>query len=109
MTELAKKQCVPCAAGADPITEEEIRPYLKDIHEAWNVVDNKKIEREFSFDDFQSALDFTNKVGAIAEEEGHHPVLITSWGRVLVRLTTHKIDGLHENDFILAAKVDEIA
>ncbi|MDI9501751.1 MAG: 4a-hydroxytetrahydrobiopterin dehydratase [Tissierellia bacterium] len=109
MTDLTKKKCVPCSEGADPLTEEEIKELLPRIHDEWKVVDNKQIERVFRFKDFQQALNFTNQVGAIAEEEGHHPVLITSWGRVLVRLYTHVIDGLHENDFIVAAKVDEIA
>ncbi|MGI6440814.1 MAG: 4a-hydroxytetrahydrobiopterin dehydratase [Peptoniphilaceae bacterium] len=108
MSDLTKMKCVPCSVGAEPLTEEEINELRPQINEEWKVVDNKQIERVFTFKDFQEALDFTNKVGAIAEEEGHHPVLITSWGRVLVRLYTHVIEGLHENDFIIAAKVDEI-
>lgn len=106
MSELNRKKCVPCSAGAEPLGEDKIKELLPQIDEGWEVKDNKKIEREFRFNDFKEALAFTNQVGALAEEEGHHPVLITSWGRVLVRLYTHVIDGLHENDFIMAAKID---
>lgn len=109
MTELAAKKCVPCSEGADPLNEEQIRELQPKIDDDWEVVDKKQLERTFKFKDFREALAFTNQVGDIAEEEGHHPVLITSWGRVKVRLYTHVIDGLHENDFILAAKIDKIA
>lgn len=82
---------------------------MDEINEEWELEKNHHIEREFEFEDFQQALDFVNNVGEIAEEQGHHPVFNDfTWGQVTVKLYTHKIDGLHENDFIMAAKIDEV-
>lgn len=108
MADLLSKTCIPCSIGAPTLTKEEIEELLPSLKDGWKVLDNKKIEKTYKFKDFASALDFVNKVGSLAEEEGHHPDLLLSWGKVVVQLWTHKIDGLHENDFILAAKIDQI-
>ena len=108
MSELAEKTCVPCRGGVPPLTAEEIRPLQTQVKD-WAVVNNHHIQREFKFKDFKSALDFVNKVGAIAEEQGHHPDVFLAWGKVVVEIWTHKINGLTESDFILAAKIDRAA
>ena len=110
MTDLHQIKCVACRAGEPTVTDSEIDMLLPQIPE-WQVkeVDGiKRLEKVFKFKNFAQALEFTNKVGAIAEEEAHHPLLITEWGRVTVNWWTHKIKGLHKNDFIMAAKTDEI-
>ena len=108
MTEgLADKKCVPCRGGMPPLRGEE----LKKLHHAvpkWTVHSEHHISRGFSFPDFQQALDFVNKVGAVAEEQGHHPDILLSWGKAEITMWTHKIDGLSESDFIMAAKIDRI-
>lgn len=108
MTDLLSKECVPCRVGADPLNSEEIKEYFKDLKEGWKVHDDKYIEKSYKFKNFKEALDFTNKVGSLAEAEGHHPEINLSWGKVVIKLLTNKINGLHENDFIMAAKIDEI-
>jgi 4a-hydroxytetrahydrobiopterin dehydratase len=108
MADLAKKHCVPCAAGAEPLTGKEIRRQAEQLDPAWQVVEDHHLARDFTFDDFRQALDFVNQVGELAEEEGHHPDIYLSYGKVKIQLWTHKIDGLHENDFILAAKIDAL-
>ena len=105
VTGLASKHCVPCRGGVPPLNSEQIRPLAAEVSN-WKVVNNHHIEREFKFPDFKTALDFTNKVGAIAEEQGHHPDIFLAWGKVGVKVWTHKIDGLTESDFIMAAKID---
>lgn len=109
MTDLSTKTCIPCRGGVPPLTAEEIAPLAALVNPEWRVVDNHHIERTFSFPDFAQALAFTNAVGAIAEQEGHHPDIHLAWGRVRVEIWTHKIDGLTESDFILAAKIDKVA
>lgn len=105
---LTDKKCVPCEGGVEPLSAAQATTLLKETPE-WKVSgDIKKISRSFSFKNFAQALAFANKVGAIAEEEGHHPDLHVEWGRVTVELSTHSIGGLSVNDFILAAKIDEI-
>jgi 4a-hydroxytetrahydrobiopterin dehydratase len=106
MSELAKKRCTPCRGGVPPLAGEELRKLAEQVY-AWKVVDQHHITKTFLFRDFKSALDFVNRIGAIAEAEGHHPDLALAWGRVDIKTWTHKIDGLTENDFILAAKIDE--
>jgi len=106
MNQLSQKECVPCKAGADPLTHESIKPMLFQI-QGWAIFGNHHIHRDFKFKDFKSALDFVNIIGQIAEREGHHPDIELIWGRVGVTFYTHKINGLHENDFIMAAKIDE--
>ena len=107
-TDLSKEKCIPCSIGTPPMEEEEIRELMPNINESWQLVKQMKIERTFKFKDFQTALDFVNEVGALAEEEGHHPDMELGWGRVKVTLLTHKIGGLSRSDFVLAAKIDEL-
>ncbi len=105
MTELAEKRCVPCRGGIPPLTVEDVRPLAEQVSD-WEVLENHHIQRTFKSKDFKSALDFVNQVGEIAEKEGHHPDLYLAWGKVEVKIWTHKINGLNESDFILAAKID---
>jgi 4a-hydroxytetrahydrobiopterin dehydratase len=102
---LSKKKCIPCKGGIPPLTPDEIKP-LHDQLPSWSVIDNHHLEKEFLFANFVEALEFTNKVGNLAEAEGHHPDIHLSWGKVKIKTWTHKIDGLNESDFILAAKID---
>ena len=104
--QLDTMKCGPCMKGAIPLTGERLRVYAEYLPN-WKVVRGHHIERTFAFDDFKSALAFTNVIGALSEEEGHHPDITLSWGSVGVNLHTHKIDGLTENDFILAAKFEK--
>jgi 4a-hydroxytetrahydrobiopterin dehydratase len=105
--DLTKKKCVPCEGGTDPFNESQISEYKKYIGD-WQVIGNNKLSREFYFVSYRHTIDFVNKVANIAEEEGHHPVLHIFFGRAVVELWTHAINGLSENDFILAAKIDKI-
>lgn len=105
---LADKKCVPCEGNVPPLGENEIAEFGKEISGDWKVDDNKKITRKFSFVNFKHTMDFVNKVAAIAEEEGHHPDMHVSYGEVVIELWTHAINGLSENDFILAAKIDRL-
>ena len=104
---LAEKHCVPCRGGVPPLKGEELSKLAGQVS-GWKVVDEHHLEKQYTFPDFKSALDFVNKAGAIAEAEGHHPDLFLTWGKVGVKTWTHKIDGLTESDFILAAKIDEV-
>ncbi len=105
--DLAQKHCVPCEGGTPPLGAKEIEGYKKNVP-GWELVDNKKISREFKFKDFRTAMDFVNKVAEIAEVEGHHPDIFVSYNRVRLELYTHAVGGLSENDFILAAKINSI-
>src|SRR3989344_8928933 len=106
--DLASKHCVPCEGGMPPATKEEAEILIQKVND-WKLSgDAKHISKEFKFKDFLGAMGFANKITAIAEEEGHHPDLSIGWGRVGVELTTHAIKGLSENDFILAAKIDQL-
>jgi 4a-hydroxytetrahydrobiopterin dehydratase len=106
MIDLAQKKCVACEGTEAPMSREEAGVLLKQLN-GWILSgDARWISKEFKFKNFKEALEFTDKVGAIAEEEGHHPDIQLSWGKVVVELTTHAIKGLSENDFILAAKID---
>lgn len=107
MENLSTKKCVPCQGGIPPLTEDEIKEYLPNI-QGWQVLENKKIHKQFTFESFSKAIDFTNKVAKIAEEEQHHPNISIDYNKVRIDIWTHKIDGLHENDFILASKIDTI-
>jgi 4a-hydroxytetrahydrobiopterin dehydratase len=107
MSELAQLTCVPCRGGVPPLTPEQIRPLQKQVPQ-WNVVNSHHVERQFSFPDFKTALDFVVRVGNLAEEQGHHPDIFLAWGKVSITIWTHKIDGLTESDFILAAKIDRL-
>ena len=108
MAQLAEKQCVPCRGGVESLKGEAIEQLAKQLQPDWKVVGEHHIEREFKFKDFRQALDFVNRVGEIAERENHHPDILLSYGKVVIQLWTHKIHGLHENDFILAAKIDAL-
>ena len=103
---LADKSCVPCQGGVPPLTAAEIEPLASELSGAWTVVDHHHLEASFSFEDFASALAAANQLGAVAEEQWHHPDLLVSWGALKVTVWTHKIDGLSEADFVLAAKFD---
>jgi 4a-hydroxytetrahydrobiopterin dehydratase len=105
---LSQKDCVPCRGGVPPLTAEQIKPLSAQVKN-WSVVNSHHIEKEFPFPDFKTALAFTNKIGGIAEDQGHHPDIFLAWGKVGVKIWTHKIDGLTESDFILAAKIDDAA
>ena len=105
MSELAKKKCIPCQGGIPPLTGVDLDQLAEQIPR-WTVVNGHHLERELTFPDFRQALDFTNKVGELAEAEGHHPDIYLAWGKVGIKVWTHKIDGLTESDFILAAKTD---
>jgi 4a-hydroxytetrahydrobiopterin dehydratase len=111
MATLQESTCTACRADAPRVTDEEtaeLKPQIPD----WQIIERdgiRRLERVFRLKDFAQALAFTNKVGAIAEAEGHHPALLTQWGSVTVTWWTHKIRGLHRNDFIMAAKTDRLA
>src|SRR5579884_3688455 len=110
MEQLTQMKCEVCRSGAPKVTDEEIAEFQKQVP-GWVILereDVKRLERLYKFKNFVEALAFTNKVGEIAEQEGHHPAILTEWGRVGVAWWTHKIGGLHRNDFIMAAKTDEI-
>ncbi len=108
MSDLANRQCVPCRGGIPPLTPGETAE-LRGRLDGWEVVSNHHLAKSCNFPDFAEALAFVNKVGAIAEEQGHHPDLYLAWGLVRIEVWTHKIDGLTESDFILAAKIDAVS
>jgi 4a-hydroxytetrahydrobiopterin dehydratase len=109
MSKLAKKRCVPCEGDAEPLYPEQAEELLKQLSDEWMLIDQcRMLARTFTFKDFKQALAFANKIGEIAEEEQHHPDLTVGYGNLGVELTTHAIGGLSENDFIVAAKIDEI-
>jgi 4a-hydroxytetrahydrobiopterin dehydratase len=108
-TELAEKRCIPCRGGVPPLKGADLEKLRGQLDSAWRVIDEHHLEREFAFDDFAQALAFTNGVGAIAEEQDHHPDVYLAWGKVRITIWTHKINGLTESDFILAAKIDREA
>jgi 4a-hydroxytetrahydrobiopterin dehydratase len=105
-TELASKQCVPCNRKTPRLDGVAIQRLREQLGDGWNVVDEHHLEKEYPFRDFKEALAFTNRIGAIAEEQGHHPDILLRWGKVKLTIWAHSIDGLSENDFILAAKAD---
>ena len=111
MTDLINKKCEPCEGGIIPFDVSEIHKYQKKV-DGWDIIKNKKniyfLEKNFQFENFKNSQDFVNLVGKIAEEEGHHPDITFGWGYVKINITTHAIEGLSENDFILAAKIDTI-
>ncbi|MCE9613392.1 MAG: 4a-hydroxytetrahydrobiopterin dehydratase [Lentisphaerae bacterium] len=104
--ELANRECIPCRGGVPPLKGPALHDLLAQLGNGWDVINEHHLEKEFTFRNFREALDFTNRVGAIAEQQNHHPDLHVGWGRVKVLIWTHKIDGLTESDFVFAAKAD---
>jgi 4a-hydroxytetrahydrobiopterin dehydratase len=107
--DLAERECIPCKGGVPPLEGRELKGMLDALGGEWTVVDGHHLEKIYHFDNFRQALAFTNRVGELAEEQGHHPDIHLSWGKVRLEIWTHKIDGLHDSDFILAAKADRLA
>ncbi len=105
---LTKSQCTPCQGGVKPLQGKAIEKLLKQLPDGWQVIDEHHLEKEYKFKNFIQALAFVNKVGKLAESQSHHPDIYLAWGRVKLTIWTHKVDGLHENDFILAAKIEEL-
>lgn len=105
---LADMQCVPCRGGVPPLKGKELEELHANVPE-WTVEREHHLHREFRFPDFKQALEFVNRVGAVAEEQGHHPDILLTWGKVGITLWTHKIDGLTQSDLIMAAKIDRLA
>jgi 4a-hydroxytetrahydrobiopterin dehydratase len=111
MGALTEEKCAACRRDSPLVTETEIRELKPQVPE-WALVERdgvRQLQRVFAFSDFAQALSFTNRVGALAEAEGHHPAILTEWGRVTVNIWTHKIHGLHRNDFVMAAKIDALS
>jgi len=106
--DLTLDKCKPCEGGVAPLNKQEIGSYMKEIHADWKNVDDQKITREFNFVNYRHTIDFVNRIANLAEKEGHHPVLHVFYAHIIVELWTHAINGLSENDFILAAKIDVI-
>ena len=107
MSSLSEKQCVPCMGGVPPLAGGEVERLLGEL-DGWEVVAGHHLKKRYDFPNFQSALDFVNRVGRLAEAEGHHPDISFGWGYAELNIWTHKIDGLTESDFILASKIDRL-
>ena len=110
MTKLSEQQCEACRADAPHVSEAELPALIKEIPDWQAIVEDNimKLRREFTFKNFKLALDFSNRVGALAEEHGHHPAILTEWGKTTITWWSHEMGGLHKNDFILAAKTDHV-
>lgn len=104
---LAAKDCIPCKGGVPPLRGAELQAFHAELGNGWQLVEEHHLEKEYRFKNFQEALDFTNKVGAIAEAQNHHPDILTAWGKTKVTIWTHKINGLTESDFVFAAKCEQ--
>jgi 4a-hydroxytetrahydrobiopterin dehydratase len=107
MSDLASKTCVPCRGGVPAMSSVEIQKLLTLVPE-WKATNEHHLTRVFTFPDFKQALDFVNRVGALAEQQGHHPDILLAWGKAEITLWTHKVNGLSESDFIMAAKIDRL-
>lgn len=107
MAELAERQCVPCRGGAPPLAGKEIEILLAQL-DGWQVAKQHHLLKTYSFKNFRESLEFVNRVGELAEAQGHHPDICFGWGKAEVTIWTHKIDGLTESDFVLAAKIDKL-
>ena len=105
---LAAKQCIPCRGGVAPLEGDELRRLHAELGGDWELIESHHLEKLYRFDNFRKALDFTNQVGELAEDQDHHPDIHLAWGRVKVTIWTHKIDGLTESDFVFAAKVEAL-
>ena len=107
MSDLASRECVPCRGGVPPMRDDEIKKFLDEL-QGWEVERSHHLRKVYEFKNFREALSFVNRVGELAEEQGHHPDISFGWGRDEITIWTHKIDGLTESDFILAAKIDRL-
>ena len=107
MSNLAKKTCIPCKGGVPPLKGTKLDDLLEKLKNDWKIIKEHHLEKEYSFKNFKEALNFTIKVGELAENQGHHPDIFLAWGKVKLTIWTHKIDGLTESDFIFAAKADK--
>lgn len=108
MANLAEQKCEPCEKGGKALQGSDLADLHRELGGGWQIVNNHHLEKEFKFKDFVSALDFTNKIGGIAEGIGHHPDIYLTWGKVKVEIFTHTVNGLTKNDFILAAKIERV-
>lgn len=108
MSELATRTCVPCRGGIPALKGTALEKLRAELGAGWEIVSEHHLQKEFLFPNFRTALGFTNRVGEVAEAQDHHPDIYLAWGKVQIQIWTHKIDGLHENDFILASKIDNI-
>lgn len=107
-SDLAKKECKPCDGGTPALKGDTLKQMQGMLKGGWRVLDELRLEKEFKFPDFRNALDFVNRVGAIAEQQNHHPDIYFTWGQARLQIWTHKINGLTESNFVLAAKIDEL-
>ncbi len=107
MTDLAKKTCIPCRGGVPPLKGTQLEDLQDKLKNDWKIIKEHHLEKEYSFKNFREALDFTVRVGELAENQDHHPDIFLAWGKVKLTIWTHKIDGLTESDFIFAAKADK--
>jgi len=108
MDDLAARECVPCKGGVPPLTAAEQNKLLLELGHNWQIIDGHHLENGYRFEDFRQALEFTNRVGELAETQGHHPDIYLAWGKVRLTIWTHKIDGLTESDFVFAAKAEKL-
>lgn len=108
MSDLASKTCIPCRGGVPAVKGEELEGLLRMLGGGWKAINQHHLEKNYAFPDFQQALAFTNRVGELAEAQGHHPDIYLAWGKVILTIWTHAIDGLTESDFVLAAKADQL-
>ncbi|MCG3112988.1 MAG: 4a-hydroxytetrahydrobiopterin dehydratase [Candidatus Manganitrophus sp. SB1] len=106
-SELAQKECIPCKGGIPPLKGKELSNLLEKLGNGWKVIDEHHLEKEYTFPNFRQALDFTIRVGELAEAQFHHPDIYLAWGKVKLIIWTHKINGLTESDFVWAAKADQ--
>ena len=109
MSALSEKECIPCKGGIPPLKGNELAALAKELDGGWQVMNDHHLEKEYKFKDFREALAFVNKVGELAEAQGHHPDIYLAWGKARLTIWTHKIDGLTESDFVFAAKADRLA
>ncbi len=107
MADLAELQCVPCRGGVPPLKGPEIQKLLAQL-DGWQVVNEHHLQKTYAFENFRGSLEFVNRIGELAEQQGHHPDICFGWGKAEVTIWTHKIDGLTESDFVLAAKIDKL-
>ena len=105
--ELARKHCKPCSGEVDRLKGAELKRYIAELPQGWSVIDDHHLEKQYKVEKYQGAIDFANAVAKIADQEDHHPEICFTWGKVTITIWTHKVDGLTENDFILAAKAEE--